>query len=54
MMTTNQYLLQIAKERLTEILDAINPCGERYLELQALWESVIDDDYYWTQCQAKI
>lgn len=49
-MTTNQYLLQIAKERLTEILDAINPCGERYLELQALWESVIDDDYYWTHC----
>lgn len=46
-MTTNNCLKTMAKERLTEILEVLTPCEEHYLELQALWESVIDDDYHW-------
>lgn len=46
-MTTNKYLMQLAKERLTEILEVLNPQENHYVELQALWESVIDDDYHW-------
>lgn len=49
-MTTNKYLMQLAKERLIEILDVLNPQESHYVELQALWESVINDKYHWTHC----